>query len=63
MGFLSPHSIEVKDGKIKSITFKRTEECDDGSWIEDPEQLTTIKANFVISAFGSGLYDKEGLKI
>ncbi|KAI4470269.1 dihydropyrimidine dehydrogenase [nadp(+)] [Holotrichia oblita] len=59
MGFLSPHSIEVHEGKIKSVTFKRTEQTDDGKWVEDPEQLTTIKANFLISAFGSGLYDNN----
>lgn len=59
MGFLSPHSVEVREGKIKSVTFKRTEEADDGRWIEDSEQLTTIKANFLISAFGSGLYDNN----
>lgn len=59
MGFLSPHGVEVHEGKIKSVTFKRTEQTEDGKWIEDPEQLTTIKANFLISAFGSGLYDNN----
>lgn len=60
MGFLSPHVVDVKNGKIKSVTFKRSEQTEDGEWIEDPEQLTTIKANFLISAFGSGLYDQDG---
>lgn len=58
MGFLSPHKINIKQGRIVSITFKRTEESEDGQWLEDDEQLTTLKANFIISAFGSGLYDE-----
>lgn len=60
VGFLSPHKVNLKDGKIVSVTFKRTEQSEDGRWIEDDEQLTTLKASFVISAFGSGLYDDEG---
>ncbi len=32
---------------------------DDGKWIEDPEQPTKLKCDFVISAFGSGLYDNK----
>ncbi|RZC38026.1 dihydropyrimidine dehydrogenase [NADP(+)], partial [Asbolus verrucosus] len=59
IGFLSPHKVNVKDGKIVSVTFSRTEQTEDGKWIQDIEQLTTIKANFLISAFGSGLEDKE----
>lgn len=38
----------------------RTEQLDDGEWIEDEEQVMQLKANFIISAFGSGLYDSEG---
>lgn len=38
----------------------RTEQLDDGEWIEDLDQIMQLKANFIISAFGSGLYDKEG---
>ena len=32
---------------------------DDGKWIEDSEQPTKLKCDFVISAFGSGLYDAK----
>ena len=28
-------------------------------WIEDPEQTSRIKCDFVISAFGSGLYSAD----
>lgn len=59
VGFMSPHSVQVKNGKIASVTFKRTEQDENGQWVEDVEQLSTIKANFLISAFGSGLYDND----
>lgn len=59
MGFLSPHKVNVKDGKITSVTFTRTEQTDDGKWIEDKDQLVTLKTNYLISAFGSGLNDKK----
>lgn len=38
----------------------RTEQLEDGEWIEDPDQVLQLKANFIISAFGSGLYDSDG---
>lgn len=59
LGFLSPHKVNLKDGKIVSVTFKRTEQTDDGKWYEDETQLNTLKANFLISAFGSTLDDEE----
>ena len=59
--FHSPKSVKVKDGSIKSMTFLRTEQEDDGRWIEDEEQPVTIKADVIISAFGSGLTDSSGL--
>ena len=31
-----------------------------GQWVEDEEQTVRLKANFIISAFGSGLSDAEG---
>ena len=60
VGFLSPHKVNIKDGKIVSVTFSRTEENEEGKWVQDVEQLTTIKANYLISAFGSGLEDPDG---
>lgn len=59
MGFLSPHKVNLKDGRIVSVTFARTEQTDNGKWIEDKEQLVTLKTNYLISAFGSGLSDKK----
>ncbi|XP_074037989.1 dihydropyrimidine dehydrogenase su(r) isoform X2 [Leptinotarsa decemlineata] len=59
VGFLTPHSVQIKNGKIHSVTFCRNEQTEDGKWFQDNEQLNTIKANFLISAFGSGLEDEE----
>lgn len=42
------------------MEFYRTEQNDDGEWVVDKEQTTTLKADFVISAFGAGLYDENG---
>lgn len=57
--FMSPIKVTVKNDKITSMTFCRTEQDESGKWIEDEEQTTTLKANFVISAFGSGLYEED----
>jgi len=58
--FLSPKKVHVNEqNKIVSISFARTEVDENGAWIEDEEQMTTLKANFVISAFGSSLYDPK----
>lgn len=32
---------------------------ENGVWSEDEEQVTTLKANYVISAFGSSLFDPK----
>ena len=42
------------------VCFFVHEQDDNGVWLEDEEQIVTLKANFVISAFGSGLSDNEG---
>lgn len=59
MPYLSPLKVIVKDNKITGMEFCRTEQDENDKWIEDKEQTTRLKANFVISAFGSGLYDPE----
>ncbi|CAG9760419.1 unnamed protein product [Ceutorhynchus assimilis] len=59
IGFLSPHKVTLKDNRIFSVTFSRSEQLENGKWITDDEQLTTLKADFVISAFGSGLEDPD----
>ncbi|XP_023949076.2 dihydropyrimidine dehydrogenase [NADP(+)] isoform X2 [Bicyclus anynana] len=57
--FMSPQEVIVKDGKIAALKMCRTEQLDDGEWIEDTDQMLQLKANFIISAFGSGLYDSD----
>lgn len=57
--FMSPKEVIVTNGKITAIEFYRTEQNESGDWIEDPEQITRLKANYVISAFGSGLSDND----
>lgn len=42
------------------MSFYRTEETEDGKWIEDKETVIKLKANFIISAFGSTLNDTKG---
>ena len=58
--FLSPMKVNHSNGCISSMTFWRTEQDDDGNWVEDKDQIVTLKANFIISAFGSGLSDPTG---
>jgi dihydropyrimidine dehydrogenase (NADP+) len=58
--FLVPHKVLKAGDRIRGMEFLRTEQDDDGTWIEDPEQIVRLKANYVISAFGSGLSDPDG---
>jgi dihydropyrimidine dehydrogenase (NADP+) len=58
--FMTPSKVIVKNEKIAAIEFYRTEQDENGKWIVDEDQLIRLKANFVISAFGSGLYDNDG---
>ncbi|KAL1497004.1 hypothetical protein ABEB36_008036 [Hypothenemus hampei] len=62
MGFLTPYKVNLKQNKISSVTFSRTEQLENGKWVADEEQLTTIKADFVISAFGSELSDPDTIE-
>lgn len=57
--FMAPKNVIVKNGKITAIELNRTEQQDDGSWKIDEEQVTKIKADFIISAFGSTLTSQE----
>lgn len=56
--FQSPKQVIVKNGRIVAMEFYRTEQNGD-DWIEDEDQVTRIKADFVVSAFGSGLFDPK----
>lgn len=58
--FLSPKEVIVKGDRIKAMEFYRTEQLDNGDWVEDDEQTLRLKADFVISAFGSGLTENDG---
>ncbi|CAD6185538.1 unnamed protein product [Caenorhabditis auriculariae] len=60
--FCAPKRINQKDGRIVSVEFFKTEQDDNGEWYVDEEQSLTIKADYVISAFGSTLKDCEVLK-
>ncbi|XP_048018257.1 dihydropyrimidine dehydrogenase [NADP(+)] isoform X2 [Megalobrama amblycephala] len=55
--FLSPRKVIKKDGHVVGLRFCRTEQQDDGTWIVDEEQIVHLKADFIISAFGSMLND------
>jgi len=52
----------TKDGHIVAMEFCRTEQLDDGSWTVDDEQTVKLKADFVISAFGSQLGQSDGIE-
>ena len=58
--FLSPRTVVTKGGRVTGMTFARTEQLEDGSWVEDDDQTTRLKCDFVISAFGAQLQDKDG---
>lgn len=61
MPFMAPKSVNMKSNKIMGMEFYRTEVNDDGEWVEDKDQVCTIKASYIISAFGSSLCDEEGI--
>lgn len=58
--FLSPRKVVVKGGKIVAMEFIRTEQDEDGNWNEDQDQIVRLKADIVISAFGSVLSNPKG---
>uniref|UniRef100_A0A8C6VE34 Dihydropyrimidine dehydrogenase [NADP(+)] n=1 Tax=Naja naja TaxID=35670 RepID=A0A8C6VE34_NAJNA len=57
--FLSPQKVVIKGGKIVAMEFLRTEQDEDGNWNEDKEQTVRLRADIVISAFGSTLNDPK----
>ena len=57
---MSPHKVVLgSDGRITHLVLARNEQSDDGKWTIDTEQTMKKKCDFVISAFGSGLYSKD----
>jgi hypothetical protein len=61
--FQAPKQVILKENKIAAVEFCRTEQDEDDRWVEDVEQITRLRADFIISAFGSGLYDLEGMPL
>lgn len=59
MPFLSPREVLMKGNHISGLKLCRTEQNEDGEWIEDEEQIVTLKADFIVSAFGSTLNDDQ----
>jgi len=57
--FQTPKQVILKDNRIVAIEFYRTEQDENDRWVDDVEQVTRLKADFIISAFGSGLDDLE----
>lgn len=57
--FLSPRKVIVKGGRIVAMQFIRTEQDETGKWNEDEDQIVCLKADVVISAFGSVLSDPK----
>lgn len=60
--FLTPVRVNMKQNgdnttRIDSIEFIRTEIDHSGVYSEDPSQIMRLKADFIISAFGSGISD------
>ncbi|XP_055341631.1 dihydropyrimidine dehydrogenase [NADP(+)]-like [Paramacrobiotus metropolitanus] len=63
--FMQPHKVIMKENRIAGMEFYRTEQLENGNWIEDADQKVRLKADFVISAFGSTLKNtavKEALE-
>ncbi|CAG2069419.1 unnamed protein product, partial [Timema podura] len=58
--FMSPKKVITKDNKITAVEFCRTEQNENNEWLEDDEQTIKLKASFLISAFGSGLFSEDG---
>jgi dihydropyrimidine dehydrogenase (NADP+) len=59
--FMAPKKVIMNGGRISAIEFARTEQdLQSKKWVEDDDQVTKIKVDFVISAFGSSLFDSKG---
>uniref|UniRef100_A0A673BZQ9 Dihydropyrimidine dehydrogenase [NADP(+)] n=1 Tax=Sphaeramia orbicularis TaxID=375764 RepID=A0A673BZQ9_9TELE len=57
--FLSPREVIMKNGRVAGLQFCRTEQTEDGDWLEDEEQIVRLKADYIISAFGSMLNEPQ----
>ncbi|KAI0213729.1 Dihydropyrimidine dehydrogenase [NADP(+)] [Lamellibrachia satsuma] len=59
MPFMLITKVIKKGDRISGIEFARTEQDEEGNWISDTDQMIRLKADYVISAFGSGLSDPD----
>uniref|UniRef100_A0A3Q1IIH2 Dihydropyrimidine dehydrogenase [NADP(+)] n=1 Tax=Anabas testudineus TaxID=64144 RepID=A0A3Q1IIH2_ANATE len=59
--FLSPREVIMKNGRVAGLQFCRTEQTEEGDWLEDEDQVVRLKADYIISAFGSLLSDSQAL--
>ncbi|XP_067109808.1 dihydropyrimidine dehydrogenase [NADP(+)] [Osmerus mordax] len=57
--FLSPREVIMKAGRVAGLQLCRTELTEAGDWVEDEEQIVRLKADYIISAFGSMLDDPQ----
>ncbi|XP_068605222.1 dihydropyrimidine dehydrogenase [NADP(+)] [Brachionichthys hirsutus] len=57
--FLSPREVIIKNGRVAGLQFCRTEQTEEGDWLEDEEQIVRLKADYIISAFGAMLSDPQ----
>uniref|UniRef100_A0A0K2T590 Dihydropyrimidine dehydrogenase [NADP(+)] n=1 Tax=Lepeophtheirus salmonis TaxID=72036 RepID=A0A0K2T590_LEPSM len=58
--FMSPEDVVLDSkGRITHLVLARNELDDEGNWYVDKDQSLKKKCNFVISAFGSGLYNSD----
>lgn len=58
--FLSPREVIMKNGRVAGLQFCRTEQTEEGGWLEDEDQIVRLKADYIISAFGSMLNEPQG---
>lgn len=58
--FLSPRKVILKEGRIVAMQFVRTEQDETGNWHEHEDEIVRLRADVVISAFGSVLSDPTG---
>lgn len=58
--FMAPMEVVQRaDGRVSHLVLARTEQNDDGTWFTDEDQTMRKKCDFIISAFGSGLYSED----
>lgn len=60
--FMLPKQVIVKSGRIVAMEFVKQEQTLDGEWVSDEDQTMRIKCDYIISAFGSSLFDEDGVQ-